>query len=41
MWRVQGKEFALERAKASERIMRVTAEHEMLLLQRMQLLGLA
>lgn len=36
-----GQAFALERAKASERIMRVTAEHEMVLLQRMQMLGLS
>lgn len=35
-----GQAFALERAKASERIMRVTAEHEMILVQRMQMLGL-
>lgn len=32
--------FAVERGRASERIMRITAEHEMLLVQRMQMLGL-
>jgi hypothetical protein len=33
--------FAVERGRASERIMRITAEHEMVLVQRMQMLGLA
>ena len=36
-----GQHFALARAKASERIMRITAEHETVLVQRMEMLGLA
>jgi hypothetical protein len=31
--------FAVERARASDRIMRLTAEHEMALIQRMSQLG--
>jgi len=34
------RQFAIERAKASERIMRVTAEHEMVLASRISQLGL-
>ena len=36
-----GRAFAMDRAKASQRIMRMTAQHEVILVQRMGLLGLA
>jgi hypothetical protein len=36
-----GKLFAVERAKASERILRMTAEHEIILVQRMAMLKMA